>query len=108
VRIAVVADGPDVDETIGVAERLGAKEGGIHQAKDGGVGTDAEREGENGDGGEGGGFAEGAGAEAEILEEGFEESDAAGVATFFFGAFEASEFELGAAERFVARDAGAD
>ena len=58
--------------------------------------------------GEGGRVAEGAQGVTDVLEQRFEERDAASVATLFLGAFEAAKFEVGAAEGFVPRDAVAD
>ena len=60
---------PDSSETVGVSVRKGPKKYGIDDAKDGGVGADAEGEGENGDGGEARGLAKLAEGEAAIREE---------------------------------------
>ena len=112
IEIAVAAAGRvevrELDQFVGILSREHAKDDGVDEAEDGGVGADAERESEDGGGGEGWSFAEGAEGVANVLEERFEEGDAASVATFFLGAFEAAEFATGATEGFVARDAVAD
>src|SRR5580698_7789933 len=53
---------------------------GIYVAEDGGIGADAEGESDDGDGGESGSFAQGAEPVANVLDESFDEVDAAGFA----------------------------
>src|ERR1700721_3829953 len=79
---------------------------GIYVAEDGGIGADAEGESDDGGGGEAGSFAQGAEPVANVLDESFEEVDAAGFATFFFDVIFAAEFEAGATDSFAAGDAG--
>jgi len=52
--------GGELDELFGVADGKVAEEKGVDEGEDGGVGADAEREGEDGDGGERGRFGESA------------------------------------------------
>ena len=98
----------ELHQFLGVSHREHAEDDRVDKGEDGGVGADAEGESEDGDGSEGGILAQGAQGVADVLEQRFEERDAAGVATFFFGGFEAAKFEAGAAEGFVPRDAGGD
>src|SRR5690348_7530332 len=63
--------------------------------------ADAEGECENGDDGETGGFAQHAEAEAQILEQILKPTDAARVATFLLGLFDAAEFDESGAASFL-------
>src|SRR5690348_3966799 len=96
------------DEPVRARHRKQVQGGGVENGEDGGVGADAEGEGEDGDCREARGLAQHAEAEAQILREAFDEADAAGLAALFLDAFEAAEFESRAAESFGARDAGAE
>jgi hypothetical protein len=82
-----------------------AEDDSVDEGEDGGVGADTESESEDGNGGVYGRIAKRAQGVTDVLEKGFEEGDAASVATLFFGAFEAAEFAARAAEGFVAGDA---
>ena len=53
------------DEAVGLREGRRREQHALDEGEDGGVGTDADREGENGDGGEAGGLGELAGGRAE-------------------------------------------
>src|SRR5690348_3198665 len=92
------------DEPVRARHRKQVQGGGVENGEDGGVGADAEGEGEDGDCREARGLAQHAEAEAQILREAFDEADAAGLAALFLDAFEAAEFEARAAESFRARD----
>src|SRR5690348_5965718 len=63
--------------------------------------TDAEGECENGDDGEARGFAQHAEAEAQVLEQILKPADAARVATFLLGLFDAAEFDESGAASFL-------
>src|SRR5215470_8007787 len=76
-----------------IPDRQRAKESRVNQAKDGGVGADAEGEGKHGDGGEAGRFAEHAEGEAQILQKRVGEGQAAAFAIDLASLFEAAEVE---------------
>ena len=61
------------DEAIGAGEGEGFEQDGVDDGEDGGDGADAESEGEDGGERESRRFAEGAGAEAQVLQEGWHE-----------------------------------
>jgi len=84
------------DEAVGVAVVEGAEEDGVDDAEQGGVGTEAEGEGEDGEGGEEGRAGEAAGAVAGIAEELFDPGEGAGFAVEFLGLLEAAVFAAGA------------
>ena len=77
-------------------------------AEDGGGGADAERECENGDGGEAWTLAEHAQAVANSLHQIFDEVHTASVAAFFFDLIEGTEFQAGAAAGFCWCETGVD
>jgi hypothetical protein len=56
------------DEMLGILDGQRAKQDGVEQGEDGGVGADAEGEGEQGDEGEAGALEEAAEAETDVLE----------------------------------------
>jgi hypothetical protein len=80
----------------------------VNDAENSRVRANAECKREHSDGGEGGGLAQGAEAIAEVAEEIVEVSFPPGVADFFFDAFEAAEFHLGAATGFFGGHASCD
>src|ERR1700732_2463462 len=83
-------------ELLGMGDGQGAEEDGVEQGEDGGVGSDAEGEREQGDGGEAGALEQAADAEANVLKEVVEGGFPAGgpdlvldggAAAGFFGGF---------------------
>jgi len=99
---------PDDDETVGVAIRKRAKENGVGDAEDGGVGGDADGEDRDGEESEGRTFTEHAGAEANVLKQVFEEVGAAGVARGFGEFGDATEIAESGAAGFGGGHAGGD
>jgi hypothetical protein len=89
-----------------LGEREWAKENAVDKAKDGGVGADAEGQGENRDESEGRIFAEHAGAVAKILEKSFEPREGARVTGRFQGLLGATELDESAATGFRGGHAG--
>jgi hypothetical protein len=79
-----------------------------HDREDRGVGTDAERESEDGDGGEGRGFLEKAKGETNVLEKGFGDRERVLIVDEELGLFESTEFEDGLAASFLRIHAGAE
>jgi hypothetical protein len=81
------------DELFGVRDGKALEENLAHDGEDGGVGADAECQGKDRDGGEGGRFAEEAKGEAGVLEEGFEDWERLLVADGFSGLFQPAQSE---------------
>ena len=79
----------------------GAEEHAADHAEDGGVGADAEAEGERDHGGEAGVAAQAARAVLDVLDEGFQEAHAPGVAALLLDALDAAEAHGGAAAGLV-------
>ena len=77
----------ELDQFLRVSHREHAQDDGVDEGEDGGVGADTESQSEDGDGGEHGRVAKSAQGVTNVLEEGLQEGDAAGVTTFFFSAF---------------------
>jgi hypothetical protein len=89
---AVIAAGDaDFGEFLWSDDGKGAETNGIQQFEDGGVGADAEREGEDGDGSEAGIFEEHAETEASVFPEGLQKKTGALFADVFFGFFHGAE-----------------
>src|SRR5215469_9974955 len=80
-------------QMLGIVYGQRSQQDGIHQAEDGRVGADAESEGEHGNASEAGRFAEHAESEAEVLQQGVEEGQAAAFAVDFSGLLEAAKVE---------------
>jgi hypothetical protein len=104
VRVVAFRDGYEV---LGLRIRERTEEDGVDDTENGGVGADAEGEGENGDGGESGIFAEYAEGKADVAGESFEEEAGALFANVFLGFFNGAESDVGAAFGFRAGKAGA-
>ena len=85
-----------------------AEDEGVEEREKRSVGANAERKGEDGDGGEAGMFAEYTEGEGDVLRSGFEEAGAAGFAGLLFDGFEGAEIEIGAAAGFIRGDAAGD
>ena len=71
----------DFDKTPGIADWERVEHQAVHHCEDGGVCADAEREGQNGDGGEAGGIAHHAEGVADVLQQAGEEVSASGCAS---------------------------
>src|SRR5215469_633313 len=80
----------------------------VEQAENGGVGADTEGKSEYGDGRESRRFAQHTKGETNVLEQSFEEADAARVAEFFVDLVVRADGEAGAAPRFIERNTGCD
>ena len=102
-KIEECAASGNVDEFVGMREWERAKENGIDDGEDGGVGADAESESEDSDGGESRGFSEEAQGETRVVEERFEDRDGLLVADELLGLFEPAEFEESEAAGFLRR-----
>src|ERR1700734_464060 len=76
------------------------------ESENGSVRADAQRESENGDGGEAGRFAENAQSVAHVSVERFQPETAALFAAVFFHAFDRAELQRGLAAGFFGREAG--
>jgi hypothetical protein len=96
---------PDHHDPIRLRVRQRRKQNGIHRAENRGIGADAEREREDGDGSEAGRFAQVAKGVTNILHQRFKEVRSARLAAFFFDLVGASEFETRAPPRFRERHA---
>src|ERR1700741_2009885 len=84
---------PEADNLPGIFVGQRAEENTVNDTEDGGGGADAESEGKNGDGGEGGRFFKEAEGEARVLEECFEKWKRALVANGFFGLLGTAEMD---------------
>jgi hypothetical protein len=81
------------DEPFGIAVGQRAKQNGVHDAKDGGVGADAKGERENGGKTEAGVLSEHAAGVTEVLHPSGEEGAYTGVANLFLHIFHSVHFE---------------
>jgi len=98
----------DDDEAVGVAIGKRAKEDGVGDAEDGGIGGNADSENGDGEKREAGILTEHAGAEADVLEKVFKEVGAAGVAGGFGEFGDATEIAESGAAGFGGGHAGGD
>ena len=96
------------DELFGVRDGKALEKNLAHDGEDGGVGADAESQGEDGDGREGGGFFEEAKGETSVLEKGFDERKRLLIAHAFFDLFQAAQFEECLAAGFFGEEACAE
>src|SRR5579863_3679308 len=97
----------DLDQLLGILYWEEAQHDGIEEAEDRGVCANAESERKNCDARDDGSAAENAQRVADVLQEIFEEADAAGVAALFLNLFGAAESKAGAANGFFAGGPGA-
>ena len=91
------------DKLVGIANGQRAKKCSINQAEDGGVRSDAEREGDDCHGRERGRFAQYSHCEAQILNEVLNPIYAAGVAALLFGLLDTAQVDSRAAVRLLLR-----
>ncbi len=91
---------------VGDGER--AEHDGIDEAKDGGVGADAESEGEDGDGGKSRRVAQGTEGVAEVLQEFVDPDGSPDGARVFFHARDVAEFAEGGVASVLGRHAAGD
>ena len=96
------------DEMLRVGDGDGAEHDAVDDGEDGGVGADAEGEGEDDDGGEERGFADAAEGEAEILHEMVEPADGPDFARVFHDAGDVAEFSHGGVAGFFGGHAAGD
>ena len=92
---------PESDDLLGIFVGERTEENAVDHAKDGGGGTDAESQSENGDGSESAGFFEQAEGEACVLEKSFEEWERTFVSGGFFGLLRTAELDEGLAAGFL-------
>src|SRR5277367_6938502 len=84
------------------------EQGFFRESEDGGVRADAEREGEDGDGGESGRFAKDAQSVADVGVKRFQPEAAALLVAVLFHAVQRAELQHGLAARYFGRQAGGD
>jgi hypothetical protein len=89
-------------------KRKTSEECGIDQAVDSSICSDSKRDGQDGGQGEPGRCAKDPDAVVKVLQKCIDEVHTACFAAFFLSAFETAEFDAGATQGFVARDAVAD
>ncbi len=97
----------EIDQLPGIAVRQGSDEHGVHEAEDGCAGADAEGQCEYGGEGEGGAFAQGAQAVAEVLEGLFDPQEGALIAMGLLGLFHSGHGTPGGEACFFRRQAAA-
>ncbi len=107
-RIEALAHGHAEDQPVEAGDRQPAQQQGVGRAEDGGVGADAERQGEHRDGGEARILAQHARAEAQVSRQGLGESHAERVPAFLLGAIDAAEVQPRLPHRRRPRHAAAD
>jgi hypothetical protein len=100
----MVVDLEDGHDAVRFGKGQGPKEDSVDHAENGRGCPDAEGESKNGNGSEAGRLAEHTESEAEVLEQSFEERQAAGFAVLLFGLLRAAEAEQGLAAGFVWRE----
>jgi len=96
------------DELIGLRVRKWSEKHTVDHGENGGIGADAQGEGEHRDGDEAWGFPQHAEAEAYILGERLKESHTARFAAFFFRSLDSAELHPRAAHRFCAGQSAAN
>jgi hypothetical protein len=90
---------------VGLRDGEAIEEDAFCEGEDNGVGSDAEGERGDGDGGEAGAFAKHASGIAEVGTKLVEETEAEGGADVFFMSFDGAEFDAGATEGFGGSEA---
>src|SRR5580704_3473086 len=108
VRIFFVGLPAEDEEMLRIGDGDGAEHDAVDDGEDGGVGADAEGEGEYDDGGEERGFADAAEGEAEILDEVVEPGDGPDLARVFHHAGDVAEFAHSGVAGLLGRHAASD
>ena len=107
-RPALRGDLEDGHDPVRIGVRQRPQQHAVYNAENCRGRADAERQREDGDGGERGILTQHAEGKAQVLEQGFKEGKSTMIADGFFGLFEAAEFEEGVASGCAGGHAGAE
>jgi len=103
----IVSDDGEEAKLVGLRHREAIEEDAFGESEDDGVGSDAEGERSDGDGGEAGAAAKHANGVTEVGAKLVEKTEAEGGADVLFVGFEGAELDAGAAESFGGGETGA-